>query len=90
MENLLKELKEAKKSKISSWIDEVSRKIDMRDKLKEAKAKWELLGDVPVNNKEEIDEKFLDFEKGTCIYEIWTWFEETFNVSVAKDLMNLK
>jgi len=58
--------------------------------LEDAKDKWELLGSIPVNSEEEIDEKFLDFEKGTCIYEIWRWFEETFNVSVAKDLMNLK
>lgn len=58
--------------------------------LEKAKELWEELGDIPVNDQEEIDEPFLDFEIGTDIYEIWHWFEETFNVSVAKDLMNLE
>lgn len=58
--------------------------------LEEAKRLWEELGDIPVNDQEEIDESFLDFEIGTDMYEIWHWFEETFNVSVAKDLMNLE
>ena len=58
--------------------------------LEKAKELWEELGDIPVNDQEEIDESFLDFEIGTDMYEIWHWFEETFNVSVAKDLMNLE
>jgi len=58
--------------------------------LEKAKELWEELGDIPVNDKEEIDEPFLDFEIGIDMYEIWHWFEETFNVSVAKDLMNLE
>jgi len=33
MKKLLEELKKAKKSKISSWIDEVSRKIDMMNEF---------------------------------------------------------
>lgn len=58
--------------------------------LEKAKELWEELGDIPVNDQEEIDDPFLDFEIGTDMYEIWHWFEETFNVSVAKDLMNLE
>lgn len=53
------------------------------------KTLWEQLGDIPINDNDEIDEKFLDFPKGTDRFEIWHWFEETFNVSVAKDLMGL-
>ena len=51
---------------------------------------WELLGDVPCNDAGEIDEKYLDFEKGVDREEIWTWFEETFNISVAEDLIYVK
>lgn len=58
-------------------------------KLKQARELWELLGDVPVNDNEEIDEPFNGFEKGTDVHEIWHWFEETFNISIAKDLMYL-
>lgn len=53
---------------------------------KTAKELWKELGDIPVNEHEEIDEDFLEFEKGTEIYEIWHWFEEKFNVRVY-DLM---
>lgn len=71
------------------------------EKLKEALTNWELLGDTPTNEDEEIDEDVTfirsskpepfneeTFVKGTDIYTIWHWFEETYNVSVAKDLMN--
>jgi len=57
---------------------------------------WSQLGDTPVNDEEEIDE-YLYFEEvetgfdaGTCIYDIWDWFEEKFDLSVAVDLMGLK
>ena len=54
-----------------------------------AKILWEKLGDIPINDEEELDEPFMQFEKGTDRYEVWHWFEEKFNVSVAKDLMGL-
>jgi|TARA_R110000787_G_scaffold196391_4_gene307729 hypothetical protein len=57
--------------------------------LSEAKHQWEILVDVPVNDNEETDGKFLDFPIGTDVNEIWHWFEENYNVSVAKDLMGL-
>ena len=58
--------------------------------LKGAELVWSMLGDTPTNDEEEIDEDFLCFQKGVDIYEIWHWVEETFNVSVAKDLMGLE
>jgi hypothetical protein len=70
-------------------IKEIARTIKML-------VAWGRLGDTPVNEEEEIDEEFTTgvkettFEKGTCIYDIWGWFEEEFNVSVASELMNLK
>jgi len=55
--------------------------------IEEAKRLWDLLGDVPTNDDNEIDEEFLHFEKGTDVFEIWHWFEEKFDLSVAEDLM---
>jgi hypothetical protein len=57
--------------------------------IEEAKKLWAILGDIPVNENDEIEESFLDFEVGTDKFEIWHWFEEEFDLSVAKDLMNL-
>lgn len=57
--------------------------------LKQARILWSKLGDIPINSDEEIEEDFLDFTAGTDIHEIWYWFEEYFNCSVAKDLMQL-
>ena len=67
----------------------------MKKDLALAKELWERLGDIPTNEEEELDEDFgipelgMGFETGVDMYEVWHWFEETFNISVAKDLMNL-
>ena len=37
---------------------------------------WELFGDVPINNDDEIEEDFIDFPAGTYRFEIWHWFDE--------------
>jgi hypothetical protein len=50
---------------------------------------WQKLGEIAVNEEDEIEDSFLHFEKGTDKQEIWHWFEEKFNISVAKDLMNI-
>lgn len=55
-----------------------------------AKELWQRFGDIPMNTQtEEIEEKWNGFSVGTHREEIWHWFEETFGVSVAKDLMGL-
>ena len=56
--------------------------------IEKALSLWRDLSDVPVNEDDEIDSEFLDFPIGTCKFDIWHWFEDSFNVSVAKDLMN--
>ena len=38
---------------------------------------------------EEIEESWNGFLNGTFREDIWHWFEETFYVSVAEDLMEL-
>jgi hypothetical protein len=58
-------------------------------KNKNPKILWEELGNVPINEEEEIEVDFLHFEAGTSIYYIWHWFEEEFDLSVAKDLMKI-
>ena len=51
---------------------------------------WLEFGDVPMNPKTEcIEEEWNGFSAGTHREEIWHWFEETFNISVAEDLMGL-
>lgn len=59
-------------------------------RYKEAEALWKEFGDVAIDSKENITEDWHGFKKGTNRYEIWTWFEEQFNLSVAIDLMHLE
>lgn len=56
------------------------------DKLS-AKLLWERLGNISIDDNENIDEPFIFFEKGTDRFEIWHWFEEHYNVSIAEELM---
>jgi hypothetical protein len=57
--------------------------------LNEAKRLWIKLRDIPTNKDEAIDVDWHIFTKGTDIEYIWHWFEEEFDLSVAKDLMGL-
>lgn len=46
---------------------------------------WEEFGDIPMDpDTEEIEEPWKHFLPGTHREDIWHWFEEQFNVSVAK------
>tara|TARA_R110001592_G_scaffold211167_1_gene462944 strand:- start:637 stop:876 length:240 start_codon:yes stop_codon:yes gene_type:complete len=71
------------------------KEIKMKNTLEIAKKLWVELGDIPVNEDMELNEEFNPenydavFEIGTDCEEVWHWFEETFNLSVAKDLMML-
>ena len=59
----------------------------------EAKKLWAELGNIPIDEHENLDQDFTPtgfdttFEKGTHREDVWYWFEETFNLSVVKDLM---
>ena len=49
---------------------------------------WEEFEEVPMNPEtEEIEQPWKHFLPGTHREDIWHWFEETFNISVAEDLM---
>ena len=51
---------------------------------------WMDFDDVPMNPDTEcIEEEWSGFTAGTHREEIWTWFEETCGISVAKNLMGL-
>jgi hypothetical protein len=55
--------------------------------LERALAAWSSFSDVPTNIDDEIEIDFLHFSKGESRFDVWRWFEDTFNVSVAVDLM---
>lgn len=67
------------------------------EELKYIQDLWLQFGDVPMDPETEcIDSDFIiqnkdgtqiKFEDGTFREDIWHWFEETFNISVAVDLM---
>ena len=44
---------------------------------------WEALGNVTVNEDDELDDDFLIFDKGTDKFEVWMWFEEYFNTQIG-------
>ena len=54
------------------------------------KALWKKLGDIPTNDDDEIEEAFLNFPSGTNRFKIWQWFEVSFDISIAQDLMGLE
>ena len=37
---------------------------------------WEMFGDIPVNNDDEIEEDFLNFPARTSKIDVWHWFDE--------------
>jgi hypothetical protein len=57
--------------------------------LKEAKKIWDKLADITVNANNEIEQKFMNFPTGTDIEDIWHYIENTYDVSIAIDLMDV-
>lgn len=55
--------------------------------LEMAKILWEEFGNVPIDDNDNIACWWRSFGKGTNRFEIWHWFEEFFEISVAEDLM---
>ena len=48
---------------------------------------WEMFGDIPVNNDDEIEEDFLNFPAGTSKIDVWHWFDERCANNLHDDLM---
>ena len=53
------------------------------------KRTWERFGEIPIDNNDRILREWWSFPIGTSRFDIWSWFETEFNVSVALDLMEL-
>lgn len=55
--------------------------------LTELQRLWKRLGDVPVTEDGQfLDERFLQFEKGTDVITVWHWFEDQHpDFSVARE-----
>ena len=58
--------------------------------LKEAKRLWDKLAYIDVDANDEIEQKFMNFPIGTGIEDIWHYIENTYDVSIAIDLMGVE
>lgn len=75
--NILKEIEYANKALINIYY--------LNSSIKKL---WEEFGDIPMDPDTEcIEIDWHGFPAGTHREEIWLWFEETFSLSVAEDLM---
>lgn len=77
---------------IAWWIDVQDKNGKERSMLRInkdlVKELWDDFGDVPMNPETEcIEDEWGSFETGTERQTIWHWFEDTFKISVAEDLM---
>ena len=60
------------------------------EEISAAKELWVEFGEIPMNPETEcIEEEWHGFSAGTFREDIWHWFEENLNISVAEDLMGL-
>lgn len=70
------------------YTDSESRKTYDFYKNEYIKDLWLEFGDVPMDPETEcIEIEWHGFPAGTHREDIWHWFEETFDISVAEDLM---
>ncbi|HCA5182994.1 TPA: hypothetical protein MW242_002618 [Acinetobacter baumannii] len=44
---------------------------------------WDNLGDIPINDDDEIESNFHIWQSGTDRFEIWHWFDEKFKDGLA-------
>ncbi len=47
---------------------------------------WDKLGDIPINDNDEIENRFEHFDLGSDISDIWDWFEWFFDISLGVEL----
>ena len=59
------------------------------EKLIIAQSLWYEFEDTPIDVDDNLDWKFYQFDIGTDRFEVWRWFEDVYDLSVAKDLMYL-
>lgn len=84
------ELVASLKDDAESDFESIVAYIHDTENIEQAKKLWEQFEDVPMNPETEcIESDWKGFPIGTNREEIWHWFEEQFNISVAKDLMGV-
>lgn len=54
--------------------------------LQELRRLWDEFAQVPVNDDDEIERRFLHFDAGTDRFEVWKWFDEQCPHGLEKDL----
>lgn len=59
---------------IEHWIDWTMDDFSTQD----LETLWELFGDIPIDDGDNILEDFLGFEVGTNRFDIWHWFDERY------------
>jgi hypothetical protein len=74
---------------MQSISDAAMQRKEELERLNRAKKLWKKFSDVPINEDEEIDINWFGFTIGTPREDIWHWFEEEFDLSVATDLMGM-
>ena len=72
---------------LCAQLEEAEKELKEND-LNKAWQVWDELTDVPMDPETEcIESDWKQFPAGTHREEIWHWIEDTYNVSVAEDLM---
>lgn len=56
--------------------DNWCRRCEEHVRLLTLKEMWKCFSEVPINNNDEIEERFLCFETGTKRFDIWRWFAD--------------
>lgn len=85
---LCKELK--KRANDDSWPIGVQLAPFFPAAMDELKQLWEEFGDVPVNDDDEIQCKFLGFGAGTDRFEVWNWFDQQCPNGLFEDILGVK
>ncbi len=47
---------------------------------------WKKFSNIPINQDDEIATDFYLWEKGTCRFDIWQWFDEKLPNGIAFDI----
>jgi hypothetical protein len=53
--------------------------------IQELEKIWEEFADIPINREDEIELDFYSWEKGTCRFEIWHWFDKKLPSGLVKN-----
>lgn len=48
---------------------------------------WEKLGEIPIDNDDNLEEDFMQFPAGTYRFDVWHWFDERCPRNLHDDLM---